>query len=172
MTISLSSASLPVFQKSLGHLRHIVQKGIDDAQTRGYAPQVLMQARLAPDMLPFSRQVTVACDVVKIWGHRMQGLEPPKYPNDETRLEQLQDRIDQTLTWLATVPAAALDGAEERDITMPAGNGQLRTLRGEDYLKHWALPNFFFHITTAYAILRHNGVPLGKHDFLYGPDTP
>lgn len=172
MSLSMSSASLPVFRQSLGHLRHIVQKGINDAQARGYAPQVLMQARLAPDMLPFSRQVTVACDVVKIWGHRMQGLEPPTYPNDETTLEQLQARIDRTLAWLATLPADVLDGAEECDITMPAGHGQTKTLRGEDYLKHWAIPNLFFHITTAYAILRHNGVPLGKRDFLYGPDTP
>lgn len=169
MSISLSSASLPVFRQSLGHLRHIVQKGIADAQARGYAPQALIQARLAPDMLPFSRQVTVACDVVKIWGHRMLGLEPPKHPNDESTLEQLQARIDQTLAWLATLPAAALDGAEEREINMPTGGGQFLTMRGEDYLKHWAIPNFFFHLTTAYAILRHNGVPLGKHDYLYGP---
>ncbi|MDP1657593.1 MAG: DUF1993 domain-containing protein [Hylemonella sp.] len=169
MSISLSSASLPVFRQALGNLRHIVQKGIDDAKARGYAPQVLMQARLAPDMLPFSRQVTVACDVVKIWGHRMQGLEPPKYPNDETDLEQLQARIDQTLIWLDSLSATELDAAGDRSITMPAGNGQTRTLRCEDYLKHWALPNLFFHITTAYAILRHNGVRLNKHDYLYGP---
>lgn len=167
----MSSASLPVFRQALGNLRHIVQIGIEDAQARGYAPQVLMQARLAPDMLPLSRQVTVACDVVKLWGHRMQGLQPPKYPNDESTLEQLQARIDQTLAWLATIPATALDGAEEREITMPAGNGQTQTLRGEDYLKHWALPNLFFHITTAYAILRHKGVKLGKHDYLYGPNA-
>ncbi|WP_066707444.1 DUF1993 domain-containing protein [Curvibacter delicatus] len=166
----LSSASLPVFRKALGNLRHIVQKGINDAKARGYAPQVLMQARLAPDMLPFSRQVTVACDVVKIWGHRMQGLEPPKYPNDETALEQLQTRIDQTLSWLSTLPPDGLDGMADQDITMPAGLGQTRTLCGEDYLQQWALPNLFFHITTAYAILRHNGVPLNKHDYLYGPD--
>lgn len=171
MSLSMSSASLPVFRRALGNLRHIVQIGIEDAQARGYAPQVLMQARLAPDMLPLSRQVTVACDVVKLWGHRMQDLQPPKYPNDESTLEQLQARIDQTLAWLATIPAAALDGAEEREITMPAGNGQTQTLRGEDYLKHWALPNLFFHISTAYAILRHKGVPLGKHDYLYGPNA-
>lgn len=167
----LSAASLPLFRKALGNLRHIVQKGINDAQARGYAPQVLMQARLAPDMLPFSRQVTVACDVVKIWGHRMQDLEPPKYPNDETTLEELQTRIDQTLVWLATLPATVLDEAEDRDITMPAGHGQTRTLQSDDYLQHWALPNLFFHITTAYAILRHNGVPLNKHDYLYGPGS-
>lgn len=165
----LSSASLTVFRQALGNLRHIVQKGINDAKARGYAPQVLMQARLAPDMLPFSRQVTVACDVVKIWGHRMQDLEPPKYANDETTLEQLQTRIDQTLAWLATLPSNVLDGDKDRDITMPTGQGQTRTLRSEDYLQHWALPNLFFHITTAYTILRHNGVQLTKHDYLYGP---
>lgn len=170
MSISLSSASLPVFDRSLAHLRHIVQKGMADAQARAYAPQVLMQARLAPDMLPFSRQVTVTCDVVKIWGHRMQGLEPPRDANDESTLEQLQERIDRTRAWLATMPSSVLDGAEEREIAMPTGGGARRLMRAEDYLKHWALPNFFFHLTTAYAILRHNGVRLGKHDFLYGPE--
>jgi len=165
----MSSASLPVFRQSLSHLRHIVQKGIADAQARGYAPQVLMQARLAPDMLPFSRQVTVACDVAKIWGHRMLGQEPPQHANDEATLEQLQARIDQTLTWLSTIPTDVLNGGEKRCITLPAGKGQTRTMPGEDYLKHWALPNLYFHVSMAYAILRHNGVPLGKYDYLYGP---
>lgn len=171
MSVSLSTASLPVFRRMLGHLRHIVQRGMDHAQTQGIAPQQLMQARLAPDMLPLSRQVTVACDVVKIWGHRMQGLEPPKYANDETTLAQLQQRIDQTQVWLATLPAEFLDGAEEREITVPAGGGQQRTMRGQDYLQHWALPNFYFHVSMAYAILRHLGVPLGKQDYLYGPES-
>jgi hypothetical protein len=169
MSLSMSGVSLPVFRKALLNLHHIVQKGIDDALTRGYAPEVLMQARLAPDMLPFSRQVTVVCDVVKIWGHRMLGQEPPKYANDETTLQQLQARIDQTLAWLSTLPESALDGTEDQPITVPAGHGKTNTLSRQDYLKHWALPNLFFHLTTAYAILRHNGVPLGKQDYLHGP---
>lgn len=170
--MSLSTDSLPVFRRMLEHLHHIVHKGMVDAQARNYAPQVLMQARLAPDMLPFSRQVTVACDVVKIWGHRMLDQEPPQYPNDESTLTQLQERIDQTLAWLATVPAEVLDGAEQRDVRMPLGGGRSRTLSSRDYLQHWALPNFYFHVSMAYAILRHNGVPLGKHDYLYGPQAP
>ena len=169
MSLSMSGVGLPVFRKALLNLRHIVQKGIDDSQTRGYAPEVLMQARLAPDMLPFSRQVTVVCDVTKIWGHRMLGQEPPKYANDETTLQQLQTRIDQTLVWLATLPESALDGTEDQPIIVPAGHGETNTLSRQDYLQHWALPNLFFHLTTAYAILRHNGVQLGKQDYLYGP---
>jgi hypothetical protein len=99
----------------------------------------------------------------------MLGQEPPKYANDETTLQQLQARIDQTLAWLSTLPESALDGTEDQPITVPAGHGKTNTLSRQDYLKHWALPNLFFHLTTAYAILRHNGVPLGKQDYLHGP---
>jgi len=169
MTISMSSASLPVFQKMLGNLSHFLDKGLAHAQARKFDPQVLVTARLAPDMLPFSRQVLIACDAAKLGVARLSGLEAPKYDDTESTLEELKARIDKTLAWLATVPADKVDGTEDKDVTFPVGrDGTTRTMKGEAYLKHWVLPNMFFHVTTAYAILRHNGVELGKTDYLNG----
>ena len=168
MSISLSSASLPVFQKFLGNLRHLLTKAQADVQARGYDEQALVQYRLAPDMLPFKRQICIACDAAKLCVARISGLEAPVFENTEDTLEELVARIDKTLTWLQTVPPAALDGLEDKQVTFPSGKTATRTMRGEDYLKNWALPNMFFHITTAYAILRHNGVAIGKNEFLMG----
>ncbi len=169
MTISMSSASLPVFQQMLGNLKHFLDKGLAHAQARKFDPQVLVNARLAPDMLPFSRQVLIACDAAKLGAARISGLEAPKYDDTESTIEELKARIDKTLAWLATVPADRLDGTEDKDITFPVGrDGSTRTMKGEAYLKHWVLPNMYFHVTTAYAILRHNGVELGKVDYLSG----
>ena len=168
MTISLSSASLPVFAKFLGNLRHLLTKAQADVQARGYDEQALVQFRLSPDMLPFKRQISIACDAGKLWAARVSGLEAPVYENTEETLEALVGRIDKTLAWLKTVPPAALDGLEDKQVTFPSGKTATRTMSGEDYLKNWALPNMFFHITTAYAILRHNGVVIGKNEFLMG----
>lgn len=169
MTVSMSSASLPVFQKMLGNLKHILAKGQAHAQARKFDPQVLTQYRLAPDMLPFTRQVLIACDAAKLCVARIAGLEAPKFDDQESTFEELQARIDKTLAWLATVQAEQLDGTEDKDITFPVGrDGSTRTMKAEAYLKHWATPNVYFHVTTAYAILRHNGVELGKADFLNG----
>lgn len=169
MTISMSSASLPVFQQMLGNLKHFLDKGLAHAQAKKFDPQVLVSARLAPDMLPFSRQVLIACDAAKLGVARISGLEAPKFDDTETTFEELKVRIDKTLAWLATVPADKLDGTEDKDITFPVGReGATRTMKGEAYLKHWVLPNMYFHVTTAYAILRHNGVELGKSEYLNG----
>ncbi len=169
MTLSMSSASLPVFQQMLGNLKHFLDKGLAHAQARKFDPQVLVAARLAPDMLPFSRQVLIACDAAKLGAARLSGLEAPRYDDTESTFEELQARIDKTLAWLANVPADTLDGTEGKDITFPVGrDGATRTMKGEAYLKHWVLPNMYFHVTTAYAILRHNGVELGKADYLNG----
>ena len=168
MAISMSSASLPVFQLMLGNLKHILDKGLAHAQARKFDPLVLTQSRLAPDMFPLSRQILIACDVAKLGVARMTGLEAPKFDDTETTIDELKGRIDKTLAWLATVPADKLDGIESKDITFPVGKEATRTMKAEDYLKHWVLPNLFFHITTAYAILRHNGVDLGKVDYLMG----
>ncbi len=169
MTLSMSSASLPVFQQMLGNLKHFLDKGLAHAQARKFDPQVLVAARLAPDMLPFSRQVLIACDAAKLGAARLSGLEAPRYDDTESTFEELQARIDKTLAWLATVQADTLDGTEGKDITFPVGrDGATRTMKGEAYLKHWVLPNMYFHVTTAYAILRHNGVELGKADYLNG----
>ena len=168
MSITLSSASLPVFHNALTNLLHLLEKARSDAATRGYDPQVLVSYRLAPDMLPFKSQILIACDVAKLCAARLGGLEAPKFDDTENTLDELSARIQKTLDWLATVPASALDGQEARDITFPVGKAGTRTMLGEDYVKSWALPNVYFHITMAYAILRHNGVPLGKRDFLLG----
>jgi hypothetical protein len=168
MTISLSSASLPVFDKFLGNLRHLLSQAQADVQTRGYDEQALVQFRLAPDMLPFKTQIYIACDAAKLCAARISGLDAPIFENTENTLDELMARIDKTLAWLKTVPPTALDGLEDREFTIPSGKTTTRTMRGEDYLKNWTLPNMFFHITMAYAILRHNGVALGKTEFLLG----
>ena len=169
MTISMSSASLPVFQQMLGNLKHFLDKGLAHAQARKFDPQVLVTSRLAPDMLPFSRQILIACDAAKLGVARLSGLEAPKYDDTESTFDELKARIDKTLAWLATVPADKLDGTEDKYVTFPVGrDGSTRTMKGEAYLKHWVLPNMYFHVTTAYAILRHHGVDLGKIDYLSG----
>jgi hypothetical protein len=167
--MKLSHASLPVFNQFLGNLKHLLVKAQADVAARGYDEQALVQYRLAPDMLPFRTQICIACDAAKLCAARIGDLEAPKYENTETSLAQLVQRIDNTLAWLKTVPAAALDGQEDKDITFPSGKNATRTMKAQDYLQAWALPNMYFHITTAYTILRHNGVVIGKSDFLLGP---
>jgi hypothetical protein len=164
----MSSASLPIFRTMLGNLAHLLDKGLAHAQARKFDPQVLVASRLAPDMLPFNRQIQIACDAAKNGVARISGVEAPKFEDNETTFDELRARIAKTLAWLDTVPAEKLDGTEGKDITFPVGRESTRTMKGEAYLKHWALPNFFFHVTTAYAILRHNGVELGKADYLAG----
>jgi hypothetical protein len=171
MSISLYSASIPVFVQFLSNLRHLLVKAQADASTRGYDEQALVQFRLAPDMLPFKTQICIACDAAKLCAARVGGLEAPKYENTENSLTELITRIDNTVNWLKTVPASAIDQQEAKEITFPVGKTDTRTLAAEAYVKTWALPNVFFHITTAYAILRHNGVALGKADYLTGSPT-
>jgi hypothetical protein len=168
MTISMYSASVPVFQHMLRNLSHILDKGEAHAEARKIDPAALTQFRLAPDMLPFTRQVLIACDAAKNGVARISGVEAPKFDDKETTFAELKARIQKTLDYLATVPASALDGTESKEITFPVGRDTKRTMTAETYLKTWSLPNFFFHITTAYAILRHNGVELGKSDYLVG----
>ncbi len=171
MSISMSSASLPTFKTTLGNLSHILDKAIANAQARKFDPSVLTQCRLAPDMLPFTRQVQMACDNAKNGVARISGVAAPKFEDTETTLEELKARIQKTIDYLATVRPEQLDGTEDKSITFPVGPDSTRTMTGEAYLKHWAFPNFFFHVTTAYAILRHNGVDLGKKDYLAGANA-
>jgi hypothetical protein len=168
MTISMSSASLPVFKAMLGNLSHILDKGQAHAEARKFDAAALLQFRLAPDMLPFTRQIQIACDAAKNGVARISGVEAPKFEDNEATFPELKARIQKTLDYLASVPHERLDGTEEKDITFPIGREATRTMKGEAYLKHWALPNFFFHVTMAYAILRNNGVELGKADYLAG----
>lgn len=168
MAMSMSSASLPIFSTMLGNLSHFLDKATAHAQARKYDPAVLASYRLAPDMLPFTRQVQIACDAAKNGIARISGVQAPKFEDDEQTFEELKARIARTVAWLDTVPAANVDGTEDKDITFPVGREATRTMKAEAYLKHWALPNFFFHVSMAYAILRHNGVDLGKADYLAG----
>lgn len=168
MPISMSSASLPVFKVMLGNLNHFLDKAQAHAEARKFDPIALMQARLAPDMLPLTGQVLIACDSVKNGIARISGVAAPKFDDTESSIPELKARIQKTLDYLATVPADKLDGTEDKEITFPVGRDATRTMKGEAYLKHHVLPNFFFHVTTAYALLRHNGVEIGKVDYLAG----
>jgi hypothetical protein len=168
MPMSMSSASLPVFKSMLGNLSHILDKAQAHAEAKKFDPSVLLQYRLAPDMLPFTRQVLIACDAAKNGMARISGVESPRYDDTESSFPELKARIQKTIDYLATVPNEAVDGTEDKEITFPVGREATRTMTGEAFLKHWALPNFYFHITMAYAILRHNGVELGKADYLVG----
>ena len=165
MPISMSSASVPVFVRMLESLGAWLDKAEAHAQARKFDADVLLGARLAPDMLPFVTQVQIACDSAKFAVARLAGVEAPKFADDEKTLAELKERVRRTVAFVQSVPAAQIDGSEERDITVPRRAGPL-VLKGEAYLKHNALPNFFFHATTAYALLRHNGVDLGKGDYL------
>ena len=168
MTISMYSASVPVFKNMLGNLSHFMDRAQAHAEARKFDPQVLVEGRLAPDMLPFKKQVQIACDAAKNGLARLSGVEAPKFEDSESTLPELKQRIRKTLDFLDSVPRAKVDGCEDKDITFPAGRDITRTLKGEAYLLNVALPNLFFHVTTAYAILRHNGVELGKTDYLMG----
>jgi uncharacterized protein len=169
MSISMYSASVPVFQRMLGNLSHFLDKAQAYAESKKFDTAVLVNSRLAPDMLNFATQIRIACDASKLAISRIAGIEAPKFEDKETTFDELKARIQKTLDYLATVKPEQLNGTEAKDITFPVGReGQTRTLSGEDYLKHWATPNMYFHVTTAYALLRHNGVDLGKTDFLMG----
>jgi hypothetical protein len=168
MTISMYSASVPVFKNMLGNLSHFLDKAQAHAEAKKFDPAVLVESRLAPDMLPFKKQVQIACDATKNGLARLSGGEAPKFEDNEATLAELKERIRKTMDFLDSVPRSKIDGCEDKDITFPVGRDVTRTLKGEAYLLNVALPNLFFHVTTAYAILRHNGVELGKSDYLMG----
>ena len=165
MTISMYSASVPIVTRMLGNLVHWIERAEAHAAEKKFDPAVLLGIRLAPDMLPFSRQIQIASDGAKFCVARLAGVEAPRFEDNETTLGELKARLTRTLEFVASVPAAQVDGSEDKDITIPRRDGNT-VMKGEAYLKHFALPNLFFHVTTAYALLRHNGVPLGKSDYL------
>lgn len=165
MSISMSSASVPIFTRMLGNLAKWIDKAEAHAQAKKFDPAVYLAARLAPDMLPFTRQVQIACDGAKFCVARLASIEAPKHEDSETSLADLKGRIAKTIAFMQSVPAAQIDGAEDRDIQVPRRDGVM-VMKGEPYLKHYALANFHFHVTIAYALLRHNGVELGKADYL------
>lgn len=165
MALSMSALTLPPVTRALTSLSHVLDKGLAHAQAREFDPNNLVQARLAPDMLPLSGQIQRASDSAKAVVARLAGLEVPAMADDETTFEQLQDRVARTLAFVRGVDAARLKGSETRTVGLPV-RGQTIEFTGQSYLMDFALPNIHFHVTTAYAILRHNGVPLGKLDYL------
>ncbi|MDA8978063.1 DUF1993 domain-containing protein [Pseudomonadales bacterium] len=167
MSLSMHQCSIPVFIHSLNNLTALLKKGEAHFAKEGVDASELINARLHPDMHPLSRQVQIACDVAKGAGARISGIEAPKYDDTESTFTELYTRIDNTLNFLSALPAEAINGTESKDITMQAGPYELE-FTGSSYLIKWALPNLYFHISTAYNILRHNGVNIGKIDFL-GP---
>ncbi len=168
MSISMHSASVPICSTMLANLGHCIDKAQAFVEARKCEPTALTQYRLAPDMLPFTRQVLIACDAAKNGIARISGVAAPKFDDKEATFAELKERINKTIAFIESVPADKLIGTEAREITFPVGREATRTMAAEAYFKHWMLPNLFFHVTTAYAILRHNGVELGKGDYLLG----
>src|ERR1700730_2548704 len=166
MKITVQALSADVFANALGNLSVVLEKGLAHATARKFDPAVLVNSRLAPDMLPLSRQVQIACDNAKNGTARLAGLEPPRFEDNEKTIEELRARIARTVDYLKGIPASAFEGSEDRDLKVPAGPDKFLDFKGLDFLQRWAIPNVFFHITTAYAILRHNGVDIGKRDFI------
>ncbi len=160
-------ASVPAFVQILSALSLVLDKAAAHCAAKKIDPSVLLGARLFPDMLPFSKQVQITCDFAKNTLARLSGTEPAKFADDEKSFDELKARIAKTLDIVKATKPEAVDGSESRDLTVPVG-GQPMTFKGETYLVNVALPNFYFHAATAYDILRHNGVELGKRDFL-GP---
>jgi hypothetical protein len=165
MSLSLYQASVPVFQRMLGNLKAILEKAALHAQTKKIDESVFLGARLYPDMLAMSRQVQIAADFAKGPCARLAGQEVPKFEDSEKSFAELIARIDRTLAFIGAFKPEQIDGQEDRDITISVA-GNPMSFKGQTYLLHQALPNFYFHVTTAYAILRHNGVEIGKRDFI------
>ena len=158
---------IPIFTRMLPNLKAILEKAQEDAEARKIDPQVFLQARLAPDMFALARQVQITTDQVKGGLARLAGAEVPKWDDNEKTFGELCARVDKALDYTKTFEPAQFDGAETRDIELKFPQATL-TFKGRDYLLNFVLPNFYFHLTAAYAILRHNGVPLGKRDFVGG----
>lgn len=165
MSITMHSASVPVFLRMFGNMNVWLDKAEAHAQAKKFDTANYLTARLAPDMLPFVRQIQMASDAAKFAIARLAGVEAPKFEDNETSFAELRERIAKTVAFIKTVSAEQIDGTEDKDIALPRRDGTL-VLKGEPYLKHFVLPNFYFHMTTAYALLRHSGVDLGKMDFL------
>ena len=166
MSLSMSQASISTFQIGLNALSAILDKAEAFATAKKIDPSILLDARLAPDMFPLVRQVQVATDQAKNGVARLAGVEPPRYEDNETTINELKARLAKTVSFIKTLNSKQIDGASDREITFPLGPSNKGHMRGEDYLNHFVLPNFFFHLTTAYAILRHCGVEIGKLDFV------
>ncbi|WP_437288927.1 DUF1993 domain-containing protein [Sorangium sp. So ce406] len=168
MAISMYQASVPVFVRMFGNLSAILTKAAAYAEAKKIEPRVLLDARLAPDMLSLTRQVQIASDSAKGCGARLAGVDVPKFEDNEASFDELQARIAKTVAFLNSLRPEQIDGSEDRDISIPT-RGQALQFKALPFLLHFALPNFYFHVTTTYAILRHNGLDIGKMDYLGQP---
>lgn len=168
MTISMYQASVPSLIRSLNNLAVILEKGATHAEAKKIEASVLIASRLYPDMLPLSKQVQIASDIARRGVAKLAGLDAPAMADDETTFAELVDRIHNTIGYLNTLTPAQIDGSEEKEIVLPMGKESM-SFKGMPYLLFFILPNVYFHVTTAYDILRHNGVELGKMDFLGKP---
>jgi hypothetical protein len=168
MSFTLYQASVPVFLRAFGQLSAILDKAAAHAEAKKIDPAVFLNARLAPDMYPLTRQVQAASDAAKFAAARLAGIEAPSFPDTETSFAELQERIAKTVAFLTGVDAAGIAGQEGREIVLKRAGGDVH-LTGATYLQGLALPNFFFHVVTAYDILRHNGLAIGKLDYLGAP---
>jgi hypothetical protein len=164
IAMPLYDATVPQFKKTLGQLNVWLDKAVEYATKKKFEPSVLLNARLAPDQFNFIRQVQGACDAAKFGAARVAGKTPPAQPDTETTLDELRARINATIAFLDTIKPEDFKGSESRKVSLSFMPGKV--IAASDYLNEMALPNFYFHYTTAYAILRHNGVDLGKMDFL------
>lgn len=165
MSLSMYQASIPLFIRGLENLAGILRKAAAHAEAKQIAPDVFLNARLAPDMFALVRQVQIVSDSAKGCAARLAGVEVPSYADTETSFAQLQERIARTVSFLKGLAPAQVDGSEERPITLKMHSREAH-FSGQAYLLNFALPNFYFHLTTAYGILRHNGVDIGKSDYL------
>lgn len=166
MTNAIYASSIPVFQQMLGGLKEVLRKAEAHATEKKIDPNALLQARLFPDMFPLLRQVQVATDFAKSVSARLAGVEVPKLEETEQTFAELQARIDTVLAFMEGLDVAKFDEAATREIVTQAGTPKEKRFTGQSYLLNYGLPHFFFHTTTAYAILRHNGVEVGKKDYI------
>jgi hypothetical protein len=165
MSLTMYQASIPVFIRMLGNLSTILDKAAAHAEARKIDPAIFINARLAPDMYPLSRQIQIATDMAKGCAARLAGIDVPSYEDNESTFSDLQARIAKTVAFIQGVSAGQINGSEERTVTLKLRDNEISFL-GQPYLLNFVLPNFYFHITTAYVILRHNGVEIGKMDFV------
>ena len=165
MALSLYDLSVPVFSRGLGQLTHVLEKSLAHAKANDIDPAALVDARLAPDMITLAGQVQRASDASKLAVARISGVTAPSFPDEEKTYDELLARIAKTQAFLATVDRTLVDGQEERQVTIKSREGEAH-FTAQRYLLQFALPNFFFHVTTAYDVLRHKGMPIGKLDYL------
>jgi uncharacterized protein len=166
MKSPIEAVAVDTFVPMLGSLLKILDKGAQHARAKSFDGAVLANARLAPDMFPLIRQVQIACDTAKNGTARLMGREPPRFDDNEQTLDELKTRVAKTIEYLEKADRGALKGVEDREIKIPFPDGRQLEMKGLEYLRDWALPHFYFHVVTAYDILRHNGVDIGKFDYL------